>query len=504
MLRRSVTLTDIIVWIVVICTLVGLMIMANGCDGDPQSPNANYCGDDSLDVEMYHADGVPDWTYDYWDVLDDQVGEHVYGVDAGWCITIAENGVDVGGIRVDARVDEHLDPLGGDYDIWDDTAPNGKEYGFIHPVGCGGEWITTDDLGSGRTDPMGQLFILIGYGDPYTGTMFRNEAGYELPRGADMISSVVNFSFIMPKRLGNKLLSEGNQTLFRPQYGDIGDILNNSMQAMGHYTGVKSYTIGDTTVTIAPATPEQIQQAHNTNYSKDGYEITPHPLSKNVVVHDVNDLYSVIDEDFGIWKFSPSLGWWTDWAMGDYNSIDEIIPLWLADANDANDLLNLTYMCRYYLYYTYVWVKDVELVKADYSTSLLLSKDANDVTVDSTPLPLGRWYSWPSGIELKSMYILPLTDTGVTGLYYDYSGCPVIVVHMADGGHFEVVPDTFYGDWDWDGAVTFFDYNMLLAQMGKDLWTDEGVDLWYDSFPQDGVIDNIDLMAFMDNWLERR
>ena len=160
-------------------------------------------------------------------------------------------------------------------------------------------------------------------------------------------------------------------------------------------------------------------------------------------------------------------------------------------------------MCRYYLFYAYVWVQDVENVETNYSTALLLSKDANGLVVDTSPLPMGRWYSWSTGIELKSMFILPLEDTGITGLYYDYNSYPIIVIQMTEGGYLEVTFDTFYGDWDFDQSVTFEDYNMLLAQMGKNIYVDEDFDMWYDG-NNDGVIDESDVGVFMSQWLEMR
>ena len=74
---------------------------------------------------------------------------------------------------------------------------------------------------------------------------------------------------------------------------------------------------------------------------------------------------------------------------------------------------------------------------------------------------------------------------------------------MVDGGRLEVEFDTFYGDWDFDQHVTFIDYNMLMTQMGKNIYVDEDFDMWYDG-NNDGMIDESDVGVFISQWLEMR
>lgn len=164
--------------------------------------------------------------------------EGIYGAGFGYLCRLEDNGIPLAGIRVECQIISHHDPLDIGWDIWDEYAPNGERYGYVHSL-PNGNWDEGDGTATAYTDSRGQCVFLIGLGDPDVG-FGGDDDGYLWPDYDDGVSTLVEVRFIIRKASGS-IMSDCYMVFFRSQYQNFwepyGGIFGNSFSSLNPWSG---------------------------------------------------------------------------------------------------------------------------------------------------------------------------------------------------------------------------------------------------------------------------
>ena len=219
-------MTKLIVAAVIIMAVVG-----GGCpDG---SPVVRFIH--GMDIVLCNTGGGVGDGLDVWYT---NGNDGVYGAGFGYLCRIEADGIPLAGIRVECHIVNHLDPLDIGEDIWDEYAPNGERYGYVHSVPSG-SWDRDDGVAITYTNSVGECVFLIGLGDPDVG-FGGQDVGYSWPDGSDGVSTLVQVRFRIMKASGD-IISECYMVFFRSQYQNFwepfGGIYEASFSSLSQWNG---------------------------------------------------------------------------------------------------------------------------------------------------------------------------------------------------------------------------------------------------------------------------
>ncbi len=464
--------------------LIFVMGVIAGCDS--QSSDARL--HDELPVSLFFwPEGWLDWQLDVWDVSQD--GDDIFGAGFGYLCKLQKEGVEVGGIKLNLYVTEHLDPSGYGYDIWDATAPNGEKYGFVSSIPSG-TWDYDEGKGTARTCPDGEVVFFVGLGNPgASGPGYENELdfGYEWP---DTVCSLVNIKVEMPKYSGS-LETAGSMSFLRVPYqnfwGENGVIvtsqsfLNGGMAASG---GLET-----------EGGPSKFNKAKELR------------LRGSVDMNDVPEWDFTTEESGGGGLYGYSQGLWHQrvcvGGVWQWIQPEILVPLWLADPCDPNDATDLVSWCEPYSFFAEVYTSEAFFANSESHTVLVVAKDSEGNEVAQLPVKMHVATRYYPNILFRSGWIIPMEFLMEQGVYVDYWGSAVVAIYVPEYGHLEIQVDEFYGDFNFDGVVDFRDYALLVNQLNKNVWDYDDVDLMFD-VTRDGYVNFDDLTIFIENWLNER
>ena len=487
-----------------------LLLLIIGCDS--QSPNAKFIDGDGTSIGLVGVAGLPLSALDAWWVKPDSSGSEIYSASFGYKCTLEVDGVEVNGIKVLCRITNYGDPTGGDYDIWDKTAPNGKKYGFVasQPPGS---WDYGEGIASTRTGAGGKCIFFIGLGSP-VGTLVPD---FDWPGGCGtMVSTMVEVKFVIPKWNGN-IEKECYMYFVRAQCGDFWEpypygVIDNSHSYLVKYPN-GTYSMSGEGVTIKLEQVDIMPEKTTKTAAPLAREWKPpttwqpsltSPILPFTSTAEVSESWEYLKghwEQYNLVWCGCGMPWYPwDWHWH-FSPAEELVVLWMADPADPCDGAGLVSYAEPYAFFCkvqfYMESEVVDVIFTHIHTVILKSKDEfGDV---AAWLPINMYVydiQWPyyHYIYLWSNGVVAIEHTAGQGYYRDYWGYPFAVIYVPDNGYLEIEVDDFYGDFNFDGVVNFVDYAMLLNYMGKGL-TDEYYNLMYDA-DHDGQTTTKDLAIF--------
>ncbi len=507
--------------------LLLLLLLLISCDS--QSPNARYIDEDGMSVNLFDLSGLPLPALDLWWVKYDDTGSEIYSAAFGYTCTIAVDGVEVNGIKVICEVISHDDPTGGDYDIWDKIAPSGKKYGFVSSQPPG-SWDYETGIATSRTFGDGECSFIIGLGSPMPHLL----SDFDWPGGCGtMVSTMVEVKFVIPKWDGNNIEKECYMYFIRAQCQDFwepfGGVIGNSYSTVEKWDGI--YSMAGEGITIQL---ERIDSIPKVKKKKDkikmglvsdtdpsaGLPIRKWAPPTTLVSSPTSPIlpFASAAEPSGSWEYIEGhlrqfvFGWGVGWHW--VSNPENLVVLWMADPCDYQDGVDLVSHTEPYAFFCTVSLEGTEEVNTYYCTVTLKSKDEFGNDAAWLPINMYVYAINPPYVYLFSNGVVALEHTAGQGYYIDYWGWPVAAIYVPDNGYLEIEADGLYGDFNFDGAVNFVDYTMLLKQMGKGL-TDENYNLMYDGdhdgrttlkdlaifFRKEPRVNFVDFAKFAGDWL---
>lgn len=210
---------------------IAIMVIV-GCGCPDGSPVVRLIT--GIEIELYGNGG----SFEQLDVWATDGDKKIYGAGFGYKLTVQADGVPLAGILSECQIIAHHDPLDIGEDIWDEYAPNGERYGYVHSL-PNGDWDSDDGIAKAYTNVNGECIFLIGLGDPETG-FGETSPGYSWPDGSDGVSTLVEVRFIIKKAYGN-LTSDCYMVFFRSCYQNFwepfGGVYGNSFSSLNQWDG---------------------------------------------------------------------------------------------------------------------------------------------------------------------------------------------------------------------------------------------------------------------------
>lgn len=193
-----------------------------------------------MEIELFD-NGAGSERLDVWNTDGDDGGagkEGVRGAGFGFICRLEDSGIPLAGIKIEGHIISHHDPLDNGWDIWDEYAPNGEMYGYVHPL-PNGAWDHDDGIAAAYTNSVGECIFLIGLGDPDVGFGGEDD-GYLWPDYDDGVSTLVEVRFIIRKASGS-IIHDCYVVFFRSQYQNFwepyGGIFGNSFSSLNQWNG---------------------------------------------------------------------------------------------------------------------------------------------------------------------------------------------------------------------------------------------------------------------------
>jgi len=469
-----------------------------------------------LEIELFDNGGASN-QLDAWSIGT----EEIYGAAFGYSCRLESDGIPLTGIRIECHVLNHFDPVGFGWDIWDEFAPNGERYGYLRSVPAG-NWDEDEQIATAYTDASGECLFIFGLGDPDTGFEIGN-TGYLWPDGSDGVSTLVEVRFIIRKAYGD-IVTDCFMVFFRAQYQNFwepdGGVFGNSFSALtawgGHLYGMDK-SGGDIKMD-SEMTGElelgEVALGRKFLYTGESSDKSGTP---GLILNDPN--VSGCEYLGGVW-----IKWYLGYGWG---YVDGLIATWISNFDSPTDpngvipdpnilnpaaimlAMDLSQPCAFLCAFdTDIDANDLENALALTHTGVVIAVDSEGQKVSQLPIKLYVYDVSGTVVCLTTDFILPMEFPEQQGEYYDSWGNSYAAIYVPEGGHLEVVKDSFFGDFDFDGDVDNEDYGLFKARWNRIAFeppdpNKADYDLMYDA-DYDGRTGVSDLKMFMDNWLEIR
>jgi len=499
------------------------VVWLTGCDSN--SPNVKFVN--GINVQYYYnPDDYPagfdsdPQMLDRWQISSG-TGEHIYSAAFGYVIEVETDGMPVGGIRVDAYVTDHIDPVYEDHRscIWCKEAPDGRPYGYIRAYpDKTATWDWESQHASVKTSPSGRVNFLIGLGDSAVELGSQPDPGREWPvigGGDDAITTLLLVKFVVHKHSGD-VEKEVHMVFERAKYQDFwepcGGVIGNSYSFLTSFNSsgmsLQGEELGEelTGSCLEEVPGNRVTSSNSCSSALDGDQMMP----------------ALIDDD---WTYVGGL--WMQYVFDGYYNwywvYNPSIFKGLVSPGSPNDAVEMLSLCEPYVFYCEVdiapsifWPFYEDVYQFDphfVYTVILVSKSESGEVVSQLPVKLypyknlydpdhGPFYS--CGVRMWSEFVVPIDSLDGEGRYWDWyvpsnSG---VFIYVPENGYLELKVDDFYGDFDFDGYVDFEDF-ALFSNKWYQGTPDIGYDLMYDA-DRDGQTTEIDLITFTKNWLGER
>ncbi len=500
-------------WLMICLTLS----VVGSCDN--QSPNARLIGDMEVSLIANTADGSP--FLDVWTIQKDGSNKynHICGAAFGFKVKIGDDVVTPSGIKIKCEVLEHFDPLYSDDrgDLWDKSTLASEDFGYIRTIPDG---TFDDDVATARTNAGGEVIFFVGLGSRDTGFGGGYDTRYEWPSGNNTINTVVNLKIVMPKKSGN-LEQLVSVQFIRAQYADFWSVYSVSFSSLGEWTSpLRTFSISEVNevnkMLFQPVIyPKKERPTIDSN--------EPDRLissSRNMNFPTSGEDWIFLGTEGGVcgnllgWKQLAYCPLSCSWV---WREPCDIYPSWL-DANGADRTIEfftdsepLTYNYSLLLTYGSEYLPKYQPYDFpgywDGSTMEIRSVDSNGIVLSIWPVKTwvsnwGRSFvggTWDK-LNCTTDFIVPIINK-TEGYYFDSEGNKYLAIFCPEGAHLEAWPNTRLGDFNFDGAVDFCDYSLLIQNMGS--YQNTFYDVMYDS-NLDGYVDRADVIEFVTCWLNER
>ncbi len=498
-----------------LCVIACLVVLScRGC-GDPQSPERKdvYGWRVHLFKRIEQTDArLPD----NWAVSTDTEGEDICGVAHGFVLELLDEynqRLNREDIRIDIEVVGHWSPL-YNRDLWEETAPGGKKYGFLRVFPEAGSGIY-DGVLHGRTNDRGLLAVYAGLGDP-EGTF--NPAApldpdYKWPGPggsySDCVDTVVQLKMTAPGRLTPVQPIYGWCNYLRVQYQNFlwpegAGVYHRSKQGIGQKTPPSSMIQSDD-----PNTIEQSAGIFDMSlFGSPGPKLTPSnylrvtPDTKRSAMGYVTASGATLNSlDLTQLRWDPDIGW----AYFPLEPGQGLAGHWIAEPNDPNDIIEMLSVS-----YPYAFWADVTLPEPFYgdtatTTVILRAVDRANVVQSKIPFTMTLVEKSPDNLTVtfRSDWLIVSIEPDFHGYYQDQWQNLYTVLYMPEQTHPDLAPPEIFGDFNADDRVDFYDFALF-----ADHWQDSvhdpntGYDAMYEPPDTwDGKINTTELRAFTEHWL---
>lgn len=496
----------------VIACLVALFF--RGCGDTQSNERMDVYG---WGVQLYYRAGQTNPQLpDKWIVSSDTEGRDISCVAHGFFIELRDEFNErlySEGVRIDIEVVDHWS-IFSYLDLWDQTAPNGKKYGFLRVLPEAGSAVY-DGVLHGRTNSAGSLLIYAGLGDP--AVILDDNApldlGYEWPGPGgsynDCVGTVVQLKITVPGRgppvqpiyVWCRYVRGQYQNFWWP--ADQG-VYNYSIQGIGELslgssgiqspdpnTVEQSVTMSDLSLYDSPApklTPSNYPRVtSDTNPSAMGY------VTASGVSLDAIDLTQL--------RWDPDIGW----AYFLVGSEEGLPGHWIAEPNDPNDIIELLSVSQPYAFWADITLPEPFYGDTATTTVILRAVDRANVVQSKIPLAMTLVEKSLDNLTLTflSDWFIVSVDPNFHGYYQDQWQNPYTVLYFPEQTHPDLDFPEIFGDFNADDKVDFYDFALY-----ADHWQDSVEDpntsydaMYEDPNTWDGEISTIELKAFTEHWL---
>ncbi|MGB2810115.1 MAG: hypothetical protein WBC22_20410 [Sedimentisphaerales bacterium] len=470
-----------------------------------------------LSVQLFRrADQAYSTLPDRWAVSGDTQGRDICGVAHGFVIELLDEHNErrhSEGVRIDIEVVDHWSTPGY-RDLWDQTAPNGKKYGFLRVFPDAGSGVF-DGVLHGRTNPAGSLDIYAGLGDP-EGTFDSNaplDLGYEWPvpgsSSSEWVDTFVQLKISIPGK-GPPL-----QPIYvwcryvRVQYQNFWwpegqGVYNYSIQGIGKLTFGSNVIQSDDPNTIDQSVTMPDLTLYDSMSPKPAPSNCPRvtPATKRSAMTYITSSGVSLDSlDLAQLRWDPDIGW-AYYLVG----YGEGLPgHWIAEPNDPNDIIEMLSVSQPYAFWADVTVTEPFHGDTATTTVILRAMDRVNVVQSKIPLAMTLVEKSPDNLTLTflSDWFIVSVDPNFHGYYQDQWQNPYTVIYMPEQTHPDLDFPEIFGDFNADDKVDFCDFALY-----ADHWQDsiEDPNTNYDAMYEepnnwDGQISMPEVGAFAENWL---
>lgn len=498
-----------------LCAIACLVaLFYNGC-GDTQS-------NERMDVHgsrvrlFKRIDQTDARLPDAWKVSSDTEGRDICGVAHGFFTELldeANQRLEKEDIRIDIEVVDHWQEFFF-RDLWDQTTPNGKKYGFLRVFPEAGSGVY-DGVLHGRTTDAGTLLVYAGLGDPEA--TFNPTApldpDYEWPGPGmsynDCVGTAVQLKITIPGRgptvepiyVWCRYLRGQLQNFWWPKDNGVYDLsfqgigktgpLSSMIQSDDPNTIERSVVMPDLSLFDSPA-----PKLASSNYPRVTPDTKRPPMAyvtASGVTLDALDLTQL--------RWDPNTGW-AYFLVGPEQGLP---GHWIAEPNDPNDIIEMLSGT-----YPYAFWADITLPEPFYgdsatTTVILRAVDRVDVVQSKIPLTMTLVEKSPDNLSLTflSDWFIVSVDPNFHGYYQDQWQNTYTVLYFPEQTHPELGPPEIFGDFNADDKVDFYDF-ALFANHWQDSVDDPNTSydaLYEDPNTWDGEISTTELKAFTEHWL---
>ncbi len=509
-----------------LCAIVCLSaLLFEGC-GDKQSPKRDEVH--FWSPEMIWNPETPERKYlDKWAVRDDTEGRDIYGAAHGFFFQLLDGNkqpVKRDGIRIDIKVDDHWSPL--DFgDLWNQTTPNGKKYGFFKLFPEAGSKVY-DGVLHGRTNLGGTLAVYPGLGDREAtfDPCAPLDPDYLWPGPGDSADDCV-FT-----RLQLKITLPGTglpvdpiyvwsnydrepDANFRLNHGP--GVYNRSFQGIGKYPPPSSM--------IPSPDPNTIEQSAGmfdmSLFVSPPPRLTPSnyprvtPGTKRSLINFVKAMFAraityvttsgvTLDSlDLTQLRWDPEIGW----AYFPLEPGQGLPGHWIAEPNDPNDIPEMLTCTSPYAFWAVITLPEPFYGDTATTTVILRATDRENVVQSKIPLTMTLVEKSPDNLTVtfRSDCFVVSVDPDFHGYYQDQQQNTYTVLYMPEQTHPELGPPAIFGDFNVDDKVDFYDL-ALFANHWQDSAHDPNTSydaLYEEPYTWDGKINTTELKAFAEHWL---
>lgn len=498
-----------------LCTIVCLAALFNRGCGDPQSKER-----DKVSGWRTHLLCIPPETDarlpDEWAVSTDTEGRDIYGVAHGFVIELLDEyneRLKQKEIRIDIEPVGHWSPL-YNRDLWEETAPGGKKYGFLKVFPEAGSGVF-DGVLHGRTTSDGLLFVFAGLGDP-EGTFDPTaplDPDYEWPGPggsySDCVDTVVQLKMTSPGRLTPVQPIYSWCNYLRVQYQNFwwpegAGVYHRSKQGIGKLTPPSSMIQSDD-----PNTIEQSAGMFDMSlFDSSGPKLTPSnyprvtPDTKRSAMTYVTASGVTLNAlDLTQLRWDPDIGW----AYFPLREGQGLPGYWIAEPNDPNDIIDMLSGSEPYAFWADVTLPEPFYGDTATTTVILRAVDRENVVQSKIPFVMTLVGKSPDNLTVTflSDWFIVSIDPDFHGYYQDQWQNPYTVLYMPEQTHPELAPPEIFGDFNADDRVDFYDLALF-----ADHWLDSVHDpntnydaLFEQPYTWDGEISILELKAFAEHWL---